>query len=86
MSAGGVHWHHEDYNDRILGAWSSGMILLSGGRGPGFNSRSAPYFLIRKQEFFLERYLPENFGRKMTGLSETEYWWLIFKMQSVLKN
>ena len=28
-----------------MGAWSSGMILLSGGRGPGFNSRSAPNFL-----------------------------------------
>jgi hypothetical protein len=25
-----------------MGIWSSGMILLSGGRGPGFNSRNAP--------------------------------------------
>lgn len=33
----------------ILGAWSSGMILLSGGRGPGFNSRSAPYIFAGKE-------------------------------------
>ena len=53
MSAGGVHWHHEDYNDCILGAWSSGMILLSGGRGPGFNSRSAPYFFYLNSKIII---------------------------------
>ena len=26
-----------------LAAWSSGMILTSGARGPGFNSRSSPF-------------------------------------------
>ena len=26
-----------------LAAWSSGMILASGGRGPGFNSRGSPF-------------------------------------------
>ena len=44
-----------DQTDRSLteGIWSSGTILLSGGRGPGFDSRNAPYLLL--QRLFAER-------------------------------
>jgi len=42
-----------------LAAWSSGMILASGARGPGFNSRSSPVALASG------RYDPSH----MTGCS-----------------
>ena len=29
-------------------AWSSGMILVSGAGGRGFNSRSSPFFVVTK--------------------------------------
>ena len=29
-----------------MAAWSSGMILASGERGPGLNSRSSPYLAV----------------------------------------
>ena len=34
--------HHDDLS---VAAWSSGMILASGARGPGLNSRSSPFRL-----------------------------------------
>jgi hypothetical protein len=33
------------HNVNEMGGWSSGMILVSGARGPGFNSRIALIFI-----------------------------------------
>ena len=38
----------------ILGAWSSGMILLSGSRGPEFDSRCSPFCLFSCLSFSRE--------------------------------
>jgi hypothetical protein len=32
--------------NKVLAAWSSGMILALGVRGPGFNSPSGPFFFL----------------------------------------
>ena len=53
-SLGGVTWHWRFVLERgvaycqpsdaiTLAVWSSGMILASGARGPGFNSQNSPF-------------------------------------------
>ena len=34
---------------RLMAAWSSGMILVSGAGGRGFDSRSSPYYFWLKR-------------------------------------
>ena len=41
--------------DVSLAAWSSGMILASGARGPGFNSRSSPLHVFASRRLKTRR-------------------------------
>ena len=47
---GGIHLSVQTVQ---MAAWSSGMILVSGARGPGLNSRSSPLVLVHKRLAFL---------------------------------
>jgi hypothetical protein len=49
-----------------MGGWSRGMILVSGARGPGFNSRIALIFIIQKQKLYLCLYILK-FGNWITS-------------------
>ena len=59
VGAGGFEYSHRCGKARQrlmsiknqLAAWSSGMILASGARGPGFNSRSSPSHMSRWETY-----------------------------------
>ena len=42
-----------------VATWSSGMIPASGAGGPGFNSRSGPYF-VKNRKISIERMIGYN--------------------------
>ena len=58
------------YRHRLIaGRWSSGMILASGARGRGFNSRTAPlfYLLLSCGDQQKEDYEGQTFTQRLYG-------------------
>ena len=53
-----------------MAAWSSGMILVSGAGGRGFDSRSSPYFLVRAKKIEPKTLKYIEKGRKMKKIGK----------------
>ena len=71
---------YADLRDRwsAEGIWSSGTILLSGGRGPGFDSRNAPSLLhqrhpAQKDELHTELAAPDKMNPIYTKYKSKTY-------------
>ena len=73
--------------DQDQGDWSRGMILASGARGHGFDSRIAPFFfslqLTRNELKGSEALMAER--SKAVDSSSIHRWWRGFKSHSVQK-